>query len=475
MDAKRWEDLLVRAARAAAGHRSTVADRPVVGLGREEAWAAFAAPCPTGPPTRAGARRAGRRGRRRRWSGTRRPALLRVRHRRRAARPRRAADMLAAGWDQARSTRCSSPAAEAAERAAGALGQGAARPARRRRRSASSPAPRPANTVGLAVGRHHVLEPRPAGTSSATACTARRRCGWSPARSATPRSTGRCGCSASAPPASSRCAADANGAIDVDDLRERAGRRAGPGRRSCACRPATSTPAPATTSRAAVAAGARRHGAWVHVDGAFGLWAAASPRHAGTWSTASSSADSWGDRRAQVAQRALRQRARDLRGRRGARPAMSYTAAYLTGLRTGRLRARRPGARVVAPGPRLRGLGGAARARALGRGRAGRPVLRRWPGGWPSGSRAGGATIANEVVLNQVLVGFGDRARTDAVIEAVQRDGTCWLGGTTWRGRRLIRISVSNGPPPRPTTSTARPTPSWPPPARSAPSDLPAG
>jgi glutamate/tyrosine decarboxylase-like PLP-dependent enzyme len=60
------------------------------------------------------------------------------------------------------------------------------------------------------------------------------------------------------------------------------------------------------------------------------------------------------------------------------------------------------------------------------------------------GLTAGGAEIANDVVLNQVLAGFGDDARTDAVIDAVQRDGTCWLGGTTWRGRRLVRVSVSN-------------------------------
>jgi hypothetical protein len=61
--------------------------------------------------------------------------------------------------------------------------------------------------------------------------------------------------------------------------------------------------------------------------------------------------------------------------------------------------------------------------------------------------REGGATIHNDVVLNQVLVGFGDPStagRTDAIIESVQRDGTCWLGGTTWQGKRLIRVSVSN-------------------------------
>jgi hypothetical protein len=53
--------------------------------------------------------------------------------------------------------------------------------------------------------------------------------------------------------------------------------------------------------------------------------------------------------------------------------------------------------------------------------------------------------VANEVVLNQVLVRFGsDDAHTDAVIDAVQRDGTCWMGATTWHGRRLMRISVSN-------------------------------
>ena len=47
-------------------------------------------------------------------------------------------------------------------------------------------------------------------------------------------------------------------------------------------------------------------------------------------------------------------------------------------------------------------------------------------------------------MLNQVLVGFGDDDRTDRVIAAIQADGTCWMGGTTWRGRRLMRIAVSN-------------------------------
>jgi hypothetical protein len=56
---------------------------------------------------------------------------------------------------------------------------------------------------------------------------------------------------------------------------------------------------------------------------------------------------------------------------------------------------------------------------------------------------AGGAEILNDVVLNQALVRFGDDARTEATIAAVQRDGTCWVGGTTWNGVRAMRISVS--------------------------------
>ena len=55
-----------------------------------------------------------------------------------------------------------------------------------------------------------------------------------------------------------------------------------------------------------------------------------------------------------------------------------------------------------------------------------------------------GAEIGNDVMLNQVLVSFDDDATTDAVIERVQKDGTCWMGGTTWRGRKYMRIAVSN-------------------------------
>jgi glutamate/tyrosine decarboxylase-like PLP-dependent enzyme len=59
-------------------------------------------------------------------------------------------------------------------------------------------------------------------------------------------------------------------------------------------------------------------------------------------------------------------------------------------------------------------------------------------------AREPGVRIENEVVLNQVLVHFVDDRRTREVIARVQADGTCWAGGTTWQGRQVMRISVSN-------------------------------
>jgi hypothetical protein len=55
-----------------------------------------------------------------------------------------------------------------------------------------------------------------------------------------------------------------------------------------------------------------------------------------------------------------------------------------------------------------------------------------------------GVEILAPVVINQALAAFGDDATTDRVINAVQADGTCWAGGTTWQGRRAMRLSVSS-------------------------------
>jgi glutamate/tyrosine decarboxylase-like PLP-dependent enzyme len=60
------------------------------------------------------------------------------------------------------------------------------------------------------------------------------------------------------------------------------------------------------------------------------------------------------------------------------------------------------------------------------------------------GVRAAGHEVLNDVVLNQVLVSFGTPEQTRRVITAIQQDGTCWCGGTVWKGRTAMRISVSN-------------------------------
>ena len=186
---------------------------------------------------------------------------------------------------------------------------------------------------------------------------------------------------------------------------------------------------------------AHRHDAWVHVDGAFGAWAAASPRTRHLVDGVEL-ADSWAcdahkwlnvpyDSAFAIVSRP------DVHA-----AAMSYTAAYLTG--AGSVVA---GADFTAESSRrARGFAVWAALRELGRDGVAELVdrccalARRFADGLGSA----GFEVVNEVVLNQVLVGFGDDARTDAVVEAVQRDGTCWLGATTWRGRRLMRVSVSN-------------------------------
>jgi threonine aldolase len=60
------------------------------------------------------------------------------------------------------------------------------------------------------------------------------------------------------------------------------------------------------------------------------------------------------------------------------------------------------------------------------------------------GIRQAGYSVLNEVVLNQVLVSFGSATITDQVIGELQRDGTCWCGGTVWQGQTAMRISVSS-------------------------------
>ena len=107
--------------------------------------------------------------------------------------------------------------------------------------------------------------------------------------------------------------------------------------------------------------------------------------------------------------------------------------------------ARRLRPRVVPAGPGPGHVGRAAGAGTARRRRSGRAVLRTGPALRRQLQAVDGIAAANRVVLNQVLVRFADDdAATDRVLDAVQRSGECWMGATTWNGRRYMRISVSN-------------------------------
>jgi glutamate/tyrosine decarboxylase-like PLP-dependent enzyme len=203
---------------------------------------------------------------------------------------------------------------------------------------------------------------------------------------------------------------------------------------------------------------ARDHGAWVHVDGAFGLWAAASPGLAGQVAGAAG-ADSW----ATDAHKWLNTTydcGIALVAEPGAlRAAMEAPAAYLP--EDGLLAPTPPPRPGLAPAPpprpsepmhvtpqssqRARGAEVWAVLAALGRDGVAELVDRTCALArrFADGIRRTGGTVANDVVLNQVIVDFGDPARASAVIAAVQDEGTCWCGPTMWRGRTAMRVSVS--------------------------------
>lgn len=187
-------------------------------------------------------------------------------------------------------------------------------------------------------------------------------------------------------------------------------------------------------------AAARSVGAWVHVDGAFGLWAKASPAKAHL-AEGLEEADSWaidGHKWLNVPYDSglvLCRRPEALRR------AMTVTASYL--VESG---ARDPDHFTPEFSRRARGVEIWAALLSLGRRGLADLVERtcRHAGRFAQGLRAAGYEVLNDVALNQVMVSFGDEARTRRVVEAVQAEGTCWCGGTVWQGRAAMRISVSS-------------------------------
>jgi glutamate/tyrosine decarboxylase-like PLP-dependent enzyme len=185
-------------------------------------------------------------------------------------------------------------------------------------------------------------------------------------------------------------------------------------------------------------------GAWVHVDGAFGLWAAASPRTAHL-TTGVERADSWacdGHKWLNVPY--------DAGYAICAHPdahatALAYTAAYLTGQTADRELG--GGDFVPESSRRARGFATWAALKSLGRSGVADLVDRCCRLAREFAAKLDeldGVEVVNEVVLNQVLFRVGDEQLTNRLERAIHEDGTAWLGGTTWRGERLLRIAVSN-------------------------------
>ena len=350
------------------------------------------------------------------------------------------ADVLTTAWDQLAFNPTSSPAAAAVEEVVGDwLKQALGLPA-----DASFglvTGGQGANTVALAAARHRVLA----------------RAGWdvearglvgAPAirvvageeRHATvDRSLRLLGIGADAV---EPVAADANGAVDLEALARALD--AASGSPTIVCLQAGNVNTGACDDLAAACELARQGDAWVHVDGAFGLWAAASESKKHLVSGIEL-ADSWavdGHKWLNVPYDTGYVLCADGEAHAAA---ISYTAAYLEGQGSGSLRA--PSDYVPESSRRARGFASWAALCELGQRGLAELVDRCCALARRFGEQLGaidGVEIANEIVLNQVLVSFGSDERTDRVIAAIQLDGTCWMGGTSWRGRRLMRISVSN-------------------------------
>jgi glutamate/tyrosine decarboxylase-like PLP-dependent enzyme len=185
---------------------------------------------------------------------------------------------------------------------------------------------------------------------------------------------------------------------------------------------------------------AHEAGAWVHVDGAFGLWAAASPRHAHL-AAGAGAADSWATDAHKWLNVPYDSGLAFVRDPEHLRGAMSLTAAYLP--QGGH---REPSQYVPELSRRARGVDTWAALKSLGRSGLGELIDRncRCAARFAEGLAGAGFEILNEVVLNQVLVSFGSPEMTQRVIAGIQEDGTCWCGPTLWQGRVAMRISVSS-------------------------------
>ncbi|HUX12794.1 MAG TPA: pyridoxal-dependent decarboxylase [Spirochaetia bacterium] len=181
-------------------------------------------------------------------------------------------------------------------------------------------------------------------------------------------------------------------------------------------------------------------GAWVHVDGAFGLWARAVPT-LDALTTGIEKADSWATDAHKWLNVPYDCGLAFVREAESLRAAMAVTADYLpmAGVQ------RNPSEYTPELSRRARGVEVWAALKSLGRAGTVEMIERccRHARRFAEGLRAAGYEILNDVVLNQLLVSFGTPEKTNRVISEIQSDGSCWCGTTVWQGRTAMRISVS--------------------------------
>jgi glutamate/tyrosine decarboxylase-like PLP-dependent enzyme len=229
--------------------------------------------------------------------------------------------------------------------------------------------------------------------------------------------------------------------VEVDDQgRIRADKLPKLSRNTIVCIQAGNVNTGAFDPAAPVCAAAHEQGAWVHVDGAFGLWAAASPKYRHLMN-GFEQADSWATDAHKWPNASYDCGLAIVRNGGALRASMGLTAAYLApGTK------REPMHHVPEASRRARGVELWAALKSLGRSGLADLIERTCAHArqFAEGLRAAGFAVLNEVVINQVLVTFGDPHKTQEVIRRIQDEGTCWCSGTVWKGKTAMRISVSS-------------------------------
>ncbi len=233
--------------------------------------------------------------------------------------------------------------------------------------------------------------------------------------------------------------ADDQGRMVVEALREELGRDPGP---TIVCAQLGEVNTGACDDLGAIADACSVAGAWLHVDGAFGLWAAASPayRHL---AAGAERADSWATDAHKWLNVPYDNGVAFCAHPEAHRAALGIRSAYLVHTEA----AREPVDWNPEHSRRARGFTVYAALRALGRTGVAELVDRTCERAREIAAGLAelpGCEILNDVVLNQILFRFEDDAETDRVVAAVQASGEAWMGGTVWDDRRAIRISVSN-------------------------------